>query len=95
MYPALPTNRKVQKWIDMTMRKLGLTESRSGSWLAVDQAIEALMTTVGVRPSNGKLHVQVMADAVRVYRKTAFTVVALRALQDDPDFNSMTTICIL
>ena len=94
-YPSLPTNRKVRKWIDMTMRKLGLTESRAGSWLSVDLAIEALMEAVGARSSNGKVHVQVMADAVRVYRKTAFTVVALRVLQDDRDYNSMMTTCIL
>ena len=77
------------------MKALGLTESRKGAWLGVDKAIEALMETVGIRALNGILHVQVMADAVRVYRRTAFTVVAIRALQPEPDFNSMTTTCIL
>ena len=77
------------------MMQLGLTESRKGAWLGVDKAIEALIETVGARTANGKLHIQIMADAVRVYRRTAFTVVAIRALQDDPNYNSMTTTCIL
>ena len=77
------------------MKKFGLADSTRGAWLSVDAAVEALIELVGAKESKGKLHIQVMADAVRVYRKTAFTVVALRALQDIPDYNSMTTMIIL
>ena len=77
------------------MKNLGLQEHSRGAWLSVESAVEALIDHVGAKPSNGKLHVQVMADAVRVYRRTAFTVVGLRALQDTPDYNSMTTMIIL
>ena len=77
------------------MKELGLHDGPKGSWLQVDLAIEELMRHVGSSPINGKLHVQIMADAVRVYRKTAFTTVALRALQAGQDYNSMTTMTIL
>ena len=77
------------------MRDLGLIDGLKGSWLQVDLAIEELMGHVGTCPINGKLYVQVMADAVRVYRKTAFTTVALRALQGGQDYNSMTPMTVL
>ena len=95
LYPTLPTNRSIRRWVNQTMKKLGLDDSARGAWLSVPSAVEALIEHVGAKPSNGKLHIQVMADAVRVYRKTAFTVVALRALQDTPDYNSMTSMIIL
>lgn len=66
------------------MKELGLYDGPKASWL---QAIEELMRHVGSSPINGKLHVQIMADAVRVYRKTAFTTVALQALQGGQDYN--------
>ena len=94
-YPSLPTSRRVRKWIDAAMKDLGLKDGARGSWLSVDLAIEELMRHVGTSPVDGKLHVQVMADAVRVFRKTAFTTVALRALQGTQDYNSMATMNIL
>ena len=77
------------------MKDLGLKDGLRGSWLQVDLAIEELIRHVGTSAINGKLYIQIMADAVRVYRKTAFTTVALRALQGGQDYNSMTTMTIL
>ena len=77
------------------MKDLGLKDGKLGSWLDVQLSIEELMSHVGADPVNGKLQVQIMADAVRVYRKTAFTTVAIRALQGTPDYNSMATMTIL
>ena len=85
----------MRNWVDSQMDDLGLKDTASGSWLSVDRAIEELMGHVGVYESGGKLYVQVLADAVRVYRKTAFTTVGLRALQDRPDYNSMCTMTLL
>ena len=93
-YPTLPSSHRVRKWLNSTMKDLGLHDGSKGSWLQVDLAIEELMRHVGSSPINGKLHVQIMAD-VRVYRKTAFTTVALRALQAGQDYSSMTTMTIL
>ena len=77
------------------MKDLGLKDSKRGSWLSVALAIEELMRHVGTLPVNGKVHVQIMADAVRVFRKTAFTTIGLRALQGTLDYNSMATMTIL
>ena len=81
--------------MDSQMKELGLIDRPQGSWLTVNQAVEELMEHVGVKPIDGTLYIQVMADAVRVFRRSAFTTVAIRALQDVPDFNSMTSMCIL
>ena len=94
--PTLPTNRAVKKWTDAAMVKLGLRDGAAGAWLSVDKAIENLLSQVGVQPcAAGKLHIQIMADAVRVYRKNVFTTVAIRALQSSVDYNSMTTLTVL
>ena len=94
-HPALRPIANVRKWIDSQMDELGLQDKPSGSWLACDKAIQELMSHVGVCPSSEKVHVQVIADAVRVYRKTAFTTIGLRALQNKADFNSMSTMTLL
>ena len=94
--PTLPTNRKVQKWIYAALGELGLKDSDGGAWLNVDRAITHLIEEVGLPTiTGGKIHIQVMADAVRVFRKTAFTTVAIRLLQDTPTYNSMTSMHIL
>ena len=94
--PTLPTNRAVKKWTDAAMVKLGLRDGAAGAWLSVDKAIENLMAQVGEQPCDaGKLHIQIMADAVRVYRKTVFTTVAIRALQSSVNYNSMTSLTVL
>jgi len=94
--PTLPTNRAVKKWTDAVMVKLGLRDGAAGAWLSVDKAIEKLMEQVGEQPCDaGKLHVQIMADAVRVYRKTVFTTVAIRALQSSLNYNSMSSLTVL
>ena len=78
------------------MGELGVQETPAGAWLAVDEAIEDLMRHVGVFPAaDGKVYVQVMADAVRVYRKAAFCTVGVRALQPRVDYNSMCTMTLL
>ena len=78
------------------MKELGLKDSAKGSWLTVHHAIEELMSQVGIQPVNGKLHIQVVADAVRVFRRSTLTTIAIRALQgSDRNFNSMTTMSIL
>ena len=95
-YPALSTSSKVRKWIDAQMGELGVQETPAGAWLAVDEAIEDLMRHVGVFPAaDGKVYVQVMADAVRVYRKAAFCTVGVRALQGRVVCNSMCTTMTL
>ena len=78
--------------MDAQMQQLGLKDSAKGSWLTVHQAIEELMSQVGIQPVNGKLHIQV---AVRVFRRSAVTTIAVRALQCDRNYNSMTTMSIL
>jgi len=50
------------------MKELGLKDSAKGSWLTVHHAIEELLSHVGIQPVNGKVHIQVVADAVRVFR---------------------------
>ena len=96
MFPALPTSRRVRRWIDAQMKDLGLKDSARGSWLTVHQAIEELMSHVGIQAVNGKIYIQVVADAVRVFRRSALTTVAIRALQaGDPNYNSMTTMSVL
>ena len=81
--------------MDKAMLQLGLKETTAGSWLCVSKAIESLIEQLEAKPRHGKYFIQVMADAVRVYRNTAFTVVAIRVLQDVVDFNPMTSICVL
>ena len=78
------------------MKDLGLKDSARGSWLTVHQAIEELMSHVGIQAVNEKIYIQVVADAVRVFLRSALTTVAIRALQaGDPNYNSMTTMSVL
>ena len=87
----------MKTWIDAALAELGLKDSDGGAWLSVDRAITHLIQEVGLPSTNdsGKVHIQVMADAVWVFRKTAFTTAALRLMQDTPTYNSMTSMHIL
>ena len=93
--PSLPTSRVVRNWIKYEMERRHLRWDLNGARICPAKLLDEAVNEFDFRDSNGRAHIQVLADGVRVFRTAMMTNVGIRVLDDSDSYNSMQSMKLM
>ena len=74
------------------MARVGLDWDTSGAWLDPQVVLENMILTMKPVASDNLTHVQIVADGVRVYRKSMICNIGLKVFDESELFNSLSSM---
>ena len=86
---------KVREWLKKEMSLKGLDWNSDRAWLDADKTMQEMIDRLPNATFDGLRHFQLLADGVNVF-KTAFVCnVGLKLFDNDPNYNSLTSMSLL
>ena len=93
--PSLPTSRVVRDWIKHEMERRGLRWYKVGARICAATLIDKALSEHSFRDVNGRAHIQILADGVRVFRNAMMTNIGIRVLDNSDSYNSMQSMKLM
>ena len=91
----MPTQDAIRVWLYDEMQKKGLVCNMGRAQVDAGILLRDIMAGPCVQDADGKYNIQIMADAVKVFRTSMVTNVGIRALDASDNFNSLTGIRLM
>ena len=93
--PSLPSQYAVRAWIRSEMERRGLVWDMWGARVDAATLLNKAVAGVTFRDSNKAVHLQILADGVRVFNNNMMTNIGVRAFDTSDVYNSMATMHLL
>ena len=77
------------------MLKVGLNWDSSGAWLDPKVVLDDMILTMKPISSDDITHIQIVADGVRVYRKSMICNIGLKLFDESELFNSLSSMKLM
>ena len=85
----------VSNHIKPQMAEVGLDWDASGAWLDPVVVLDNMILTMKPTASDNLTHIQVVADGVRVYRKSMICNIGLKLFDENELFNSLSSMQLM
>ena len=81
--------------IKSQMAKVGFDWDCKGAWLDSQVVLDDMILTMNPTASDNMTHIQVVADGVRVYRKSMICNIGLKLFDENEFFNSLSSMKLM
>ena len=95
LIPTLPTIDTVSAFIKSEMAKVGLDWDSKGAWLDPHVVLDDMILSMKPTASDNFNHIQLVADGVRVYRKSMICNIGLKLFDESEFFNLLSSMKLM